>query len=281
MEWPRVKNILIVLLVIVNLFLFVAYANSAMQEARSARAAREELVSVLAARGFALDEALLPQKGAVLYPARAMRDSEREGELARALLGDAEGDRLGTGTMRDQSDAGELRVRAGGYFEITLSSCPQVTDAASMRVFVQEIAAKLGMQIAEGEIPVEQDAASFRASVTQMILGVPLYNCRLSAWVLSDQSAKITGRMMYDKVTILRGREPYAVTGLLLNLVEELESQGVHSGTIEEISAGYRVSVGSGSGNSGTLYALPVWKLRVDGAEYFLGAMNGKPVYLD
>lgn len=281
MEWPRVKNILIVLLVIVNVFLFIAYANSAMRDSRVEKETREHVTSVLEKRGFSMNPELIPQKGTVLYPARAARDTEGELQIAQMLLGETTSDRLGSGTVRYQSEKGEVRFRSGSFFEITLLDCEQVQNTDSMREFVRDIAKKLEMQINSQEIPVEEEAESYRASIVQTIIGVPIYNCRLSIWVLPDHSAKITGRMIPDQITILRGQEPYAISGLLLNLIEELNVQGITSGTIEELSPGYRIGTSAGSGQSGTVYAIPIWKIRVSGTEYYMNAMNGKAVYID
>ena len=115
-----------------------------------------------------------------LYPARAARDTEGELQIAQMLLGETTSDRLGSGTVRYQSEKGEVRFRSGGFFEITLLDCEQVQNTDSMREFVRDIAKKLEMQINSQEIPVEEEAESYRASIVQTIIGVPIYNCRLS-----------------------------------------------------------------------------------------------------
>ena len=281
MEWSRVKSILIVLLFIVNIFLFIAYANSALKDAHIEKETIQYVTNVLAKRGFSIHPKLISQKGTVLYPAYAVRDIEIEEQIAQNLLGAVQTDRLGSGTVRYQNEQGEIRFRSGGFFESTIFFCEKMENLESMRQFVEEIAKKLDMQIDNQNIYIEEDVQGFRASVTQTITGVPIYNSHLNIWVLPNHSVKITGRMMSGTVTILRGQEPYEISGLLLNLVEELYAQGIKSGIIEQLSSGYRIGSSTASDQSGVIYAVPIWEICVNGRNHYINAMNGKVVFVD
>lgn len=281
MEWSRVKNILIVLLSIVNVFLLVAYASSSFKEQRIETQEIENVCSVLEKLDFSIDPQIIPRDAGVLFPARATRDSGQEEQIMNTILGNTKVTRLGSGTITYTSDRGTARVRTGGYFEITLKPEQVIASEDQMRNFAKDLARKLNMDIVGQNMEVERDIAGFRLSVMQKIIGVPIYNCRLSIWSLPDNIIKVSGRYMPNQLTILRGKPPYSVNGLLLNLVEELHAQGVMRGKIDELEAGYCINTAIGGAQSETTYAIPIWRIRINGDDWNINAMNGKSVIVD
>lgn len=281
MEWSRVKNILIVLLTIVNVFLLVAYASSSLREQRIEMRENEDVCSVLKKLNFSIDAQIIPRNTGVLYPARAIRDSTQEQRIMDTILGNTKVTRLGSGTVTYTGNRGNARVRTGGYFEITLKPEQAITNEEQMQKLAKDLARELNMDIVGENMQVERDVSGFRLSVIQKIIGVPIYNCRLSIWSLPDNIVKVSGRYMPNQLTILRGKPPYSVNGLLLNLVEELHAQGIMRGKIEKLEAGYCINTAIGGVQNETAYAIPVWRIRIDGHDWSINAMNGKSIIVD
>ena len=71
MEWSRVKNILIVLLAIVNVFLFVVYIGTTVSDAKETEELLENTVSVMQKNGIEISKKLIPINLPALYPATA------------------------------------------------------------------------------------------------------------------------------------------------------------------------------------------------------------------
>ncbi|MBR5479779.1 MAG: hypothetical protein IKU84_06335 [Clostridia bacterium] len=69
MEWSRVKNILIVLLAIVNVFLFIVYLSTTVEDAKGNEQLVLNTVSILQKNGITVNSGVIPVNNPVLYPA--------------------------------------------------------------------------------------------------------------------------------------------------------------------------------------------------------------------
>lgn len=103
MEWSRVKNILIVLLAIVNLFLFFVYFGTTMEDAKGEEELVSHTVSVLDKNGITISESVIPLTAPLLYPAT--------GEVSAPIAGcTVEG---GIFTLEAEGDLASLAKKAG------------------------------------------------------------------------------------------------------------------------------------------------------------------------
>ena len=128
MEWPRVKNILIVLLALVNAFLFIVYITSNISDARAEQETRLNVVSVLSKCGFSIDESLIPGKRSVLYPLSVERNLKNEDKIAKAFLGSSQKKTQSGGAVLYTSELGEVRFKPDGSFEITLKNISSFSE---------------------------------------------------------------------------------------------------------------------------------------------------------
>ena len=86
MQWSKIKNIVLLILLVVNVLLLAQVGYREMESARYRRQARDEAALLLAQSGIRVDAASLPEDPGLL-PMRCERDSGAEAELAEALLG--------------------------------------------------------------------------------------------------------------------------------------------------------------------------------------------------
>ncbi|MFG6352545.1 MAG: hypothetical protein K1W21_13260, partial [Oscillospiraceae bacterium] len=97
MEWRKLKNIIILILLLVNGFLLVLAASRWGEARQYARDALDGAAQVLEGSGIQVDpDAAVPADG--LAPLTVERDLAWEAQMARALLGkDAQADNRGVG----------------------------------------------------------------------------------------------------------------------------------------------------------------------------------------
>ena len=97
MEWKKLKNLIILILLVVNGFLLVLVDSRREESAQYERMALEQTVKVLRKGGIEVDlEAVTAADG--LVPMSVDRDLDREARLAQALLNEqVEGDNRGGG----------------------------------------------------------------------------------------------------------------------------------------------------------------------------------------
>ena len=86
MQWSKIKNIVILILLVVNALLLAQVGYREMESARYRRQARDEAALLLAQSGIRVDVASLPEDPGLLSM-RCERDSGEEAVLAEALLG--------------------------------------------------------------------------------------------------------------------------------------------------------------------------------------------------
>ena len=80
MEWPKLKNIIILILLLLNGFLLVLVGMRYTESVQYERAALEQTLKVLEGQGIQADGAALAPAGE-LAPLTAERDLERELQL--------------------------------------------------------------------------------------------------------------------------------------------------------------------------------------------------------
>ena len=86
MAWPKIKNIIILMLLVTNLCLLAFVGWREIRDWQLQDKALEQAVSFLAERGIQVDERIVP-RSAELPPIGMERDLEEEQTLAAALLG--------------------------------------------------------------------------------------------------------------------------------------------------------------------------------------------------
>ena len=92
MAWPKIKNIIILILLVTNLGLLTFTASREVRSRQLQDEARSDAIAFLQQKGIELDGDQVPRT-MTLQPMLVTRDVEREGVLAAALL---EGDRKST-----------------------------------------------------------------------------------------------------------------------------------------------------------------------------------------
>ncbi len=123
MEWSRVKNILIVLLVIVNLFLFLVYLGTTVSDAKDNEELISHTVSVLEKNGITIDENIIPKNTPRLFPATGTIKDEVLGvSVASAVFSvEVEGD---FETLAKKAGLSHGEVIEGSYATQTVNGIP-------------------------------------------------------------------------------------------------------------------------------------------------------------
>ena len=86
MEWPRIKTIVLAILLITNIGLLSFVVQRAYQGRQMQREARENAILFLQNSGIEVDPAVIPERMG-LPPQTVKRDREQEARIASALLG--------------------------------------------------------------------------------------------------------------------------------------------------------------------------------------------------
>ena len=252
MEWSKAKNLIILLLAAVNVFLlcnllYLVYRNAAIQ-----RSTVTDLVDYLDQRGVTLDPEVIPKTNPGRTVLVVERDAEQEAGLARTLLEDSSLAANDDGSY--QSDKGSLSIRFGGYVSVQFrepmerGACVELLERSGIDLWQPELTGSGELTLAFGELP--------------------LFNCRLQA----DSDAEIgalTGRVCVGSVLRTDSDPERDIAGLLVGVTDRLTLAGVTE--LTEIGIGWM----AGSISNVGLRLTPAYRLGTNAGDFYINAVDG------
>ena len=254
MEWPKLKNIIILILLLLNGFLLVLVGMRYTESVQYERAALEQTLKVLEGQGIQADGAALAPAGE-LAPLTAERDLERELQLAQALLGqDTQAENRGGGLYLYRGVGGP-GGRAGAADQRSGASRRRPPaghgnpGGADRR--------HPGGRVDPGAVPAELGR---RAPV--LLRGA----VRLPGRTPANRPGHPAGRpgrgdggVMALPTALMRFSEEIAATGDVCSAIQSMEPGW--RGTVQPLSGGVRLS--------------PAWLVTTDTAQYYLDCATG------
>ena len=248
MEAGKLKTIVILILLCLNLAFGGILLAERMDTAAGTAQSRSELTKVMAGLGIRLDPDTIPADGDVtVYSVE--RDPETEQAVVTALLGPAGGEDQGGNIRRYENENGWARFRSGGVFEINTAAgvSPESRLRSSGISFVRE-----------------------EDSYICTVGDAEVFNCRFS---LSQRAGGIyvSGRFLPGAPEAAESTEKKDAATLLLRFHDRVRDAGGVYAEIREIRTGYLLSVTATS-----MELLPVWRITTDGGVWYLDVREEK-----
>lgn len=267
MEWSKIKNIILVMLLTLNLILLgvVGY-----QENRSARYNAQTLelaVELLSDSGITL-EADLPREASlpVLQLESIPVDSQTQREQMTVLLGELDQvDESGGTRIFYRGERGSGELTSDGHFSLTLKAgaVPAEEDRTAQGTALLE---ELGVQVTPaGES--RQDDLELTA-FWQTWNGTPVFTCKSVMACQGDGVVSLSGRRLSGNTTVVNSQSLIAIPTVLVRFLNGMSQNGYVCSKITGISLGYSTAV---SANRLT----PVWALDTDAGRYYVNAITG------
>lgn len=269
MEWPRLKNIIILILLVVNGFLMVLVGVRMEESARYEREALEQTVQVLENSGIRVDTgAVDPAAG--LAPMAVDRDLGREARLAQALLGEAvQGENRGGGLYLYRGALGEVSFRSGGGLSAEFEK-----DGRWQAVHPEDHAAallkKLGVEAVRTGVSTQggETVARFRQNWN----GTAVFSCEVEFVYRDGCLTALRGTLLTAEAGTAEAGAVLTLPTALMRFSEEVGATGDVCSAIRSMEAGYWAFAQSLSGGS---RLTPVWLVSTDTADYYLDCVTG------
>lgn len=269
MEWGRVKNIIILVLLMVNGFLLVLVGARRGEVLRYEQAAMNQAVQVLEENGIRMSvDGVTPAEQ--LAAQTVERSISAEEALACALLNETVvAQNQGGGLYFYEGKRGTVSFRAGGEMAAVLDADPRwhgnnPTAHATQLLSDMQLRAEL----------VETDMTDGSGTVTfrQLWGDVPLFPCRVTFIYKNGELVTIGG-------TLLPGEGGAAESGALLDIptallrfLDEILASGDVCSEVVSMEPGYRMT----QSFSSSLRLNPVWLISSNTAEYYMDAATGE-----
>lgn len=268
MEWSKIKNIVLLMLVAVNLILLGLVLQRKQQVRRYEEELRSSTVAVLADKGISVAEELIPWEEH--YTTQAVkRGLQAEEALAQKMLGMCE--LVDTSPYTYVGTVGSVRFRSNGDYLLQYDgdapfepAAPGQESAHAAQVFSQ-----LGLE-AEVTGVHSDDTGNTIVTTRQIWNGRPLFDCTSELEYRNGALRQITGKRMFGTPDST-GAETRSAAALLVDFMGELVSKGEVCNEIISVETGYTMAT--------TLHEAavlkPVWYLTTDTGVFELDAMGG------
>ena len=270
MEGGKIKNIVIVILLILNGFLLFLVGGRRMETSHSHESARGSAVQIIRNAGIQLEDAVVPEN-TELPALQAQRDPEQEKALAAAVLGsEVSVEALGGEVYRCHNENGWIQFHSTGEFvaELEGAAFALVGEAAQ---HAAGLLSALGFDSRVLADTVKDGTGSI--TLGQLLNGVPVLGCQAVAHYRDGQFVSITqGRRLPGEAQAAAPKETMSVSTALMRLYNGLKELGDVYTRIEEITPAYTMSADL----SGIVRLDPVWYVKTDTGIYQMDICTGQ-----
>lgn len=272
MDSVKVKNFIILVLVIVNLALLVVVVRDSMRGSEQRRDAIEGAAGILSGYGIGVSEdADLSEREASVYS--LSRSEGMEQQAAESILGSVEKTDRGGGIMYYTGALGEATFRSTGGVELQFYgiSAPQTDDPKAMALEYTHI---LGATEAkdDGAVSVTAGASSTTVEVCCAWLDARIINCRLTFTFKEGKLLYISGSRPLGETVSEQEARIIDVPTVLMRFIELTQEKGMVCSMLEELELCYVYTASASGGGS----LSPVWRLVTDTGELYVNALSGK-----
>lgn len=274
MEWKKLKNIILLVLLGLNLALGILIGGPALTDAYREKQAEEEAVQFLENKGISMSEVTIP-KTDVLTPCIAVRDLEQESRLAVALLG-ADVVQTGRGgeVYRYTSPRGSIQFHSDGTFWARLTP-GEFPVGTSPETAVLEMLKLLEF---EGEVIDYPGEIAFTVFVHQMWEGARLFNQQvLVRWEDTGVAEIISASRLFGKPEQDPARRSITGATALIGFYHELNRLGDVCSRVDSIDCGYVCAVTLAR----QMELTPVWRITTDTETYQMDLVTGALTRID
>ena len=270
MEWSKLKNIIILILLAANLFLLAMAGLQERDSVQYQEQAVEDALVVLQRNGITVAPEVIPGQ-MMLRSMTVQRDRELEANLAQALLGDCTRSDLGGGRYSYANPVGSAEFRSNGNFSIVFPKGLALTEGVGNEVdHALAIAAKIGLTGTVAEQTRSADGGIY-VTLYQTWQGIPVYSCRITLQYQGGTLCSISGqRLMGEPQPTGLEENLLSIPTVLIRSLNRINDLGDICSEITQLTPGYQMS----NPAEGTRME-PVWNIVTDAGVYQLNAITG------
>lgn len=270
MDTSKIKNIIILILLAVNVFLFAALIGDRAQTRAVKTAAWEAAVEAVERAGISVSEDISADLATPsVYTLRRDMDSERE--WLERVLGSVTAADLGGNIWFYSSGSGQASVRGAGECDILFSTDAFGTGRSAAKS-AAKVMKKLGLEPDEANANVNSGRDGASVKLGCLWQGCPVYNAGLSFTFSEDYLVMISGTRIFDRQVQVSGEGVLDELSVMLRFVEAVSEQGFVCSSLSALDPGYIFSVAVSG--EGTL--TPVWRFTTDTGEIYINAVTGR-----
>lgn len=262
MDRCRLKNVIILILLLVNVFLLACLYQRRSAEQEAFHRTAEQLVALFREDGMALDTGAISRAappGGVTLP----RDTALEQQAAAFLLGkDLTSSDQGGGIYHYAGAAGEALFRSSGGFEAS-----GALASGDVEAFCRDFCRTFSYDLPDIQLD-ESGSGAFSAAAVYGRLSV--FNCSVTFTVQDHVLTAVSGTLLPKTGTALSGEQPLSAAGALAAFQQMRRESAVVASTVTNTQLCYELQ------NTGADMSLaPVWRIITDTEDYYVNCYTG------
>ena len=264
MERYRLKNIIILILVLVNVFLLASLAFRKTAEHSAQRQATEQLVALFAADEIALSSEIISHQSPP-SPCTLTRNTELDREVALFLLGSGVSySDQGGGIYTYTSPSGSALFRANGSFDAagTLTA-EHVTDFC--RNFCQEFS------YSTPSFQLDENGSGTAVAYFQYN-DLPVFNCAVTFTIDHGKLLTVSGTLLPTSGSaVSSSQSPLSSSAALTAFLQMRRETAAAVSSVTDIYLCYELQ----STASASMTLSPSWCIVTDTAKYYVNSITG------
>lgn len=264
MDRYRLKNIIILILLLVNVFLLGSLAQRRSVEAATYRNTVEQMASLFLADGITLRTDTIP-KEEVPVPRTLTRSTELDRTVAAYLLGDHldQADQ-GGGVFTYSGDRGAALFRSNGSFDSVGS-----LSTHEAQPFCRDFCKTFGYS--EPDFRLDEQGSGI-ATAVRLWEDAPVYNCTVTFAIQENTVTSVTGTLLPElSAPLAFEEEPLSALAALTAFQQVRKETGAVVTDISAVSLCYELQ----STTAVPLSLTPAWCIETNTANYYVNAITG------
>ena len=271
MDSVKVKNFIIIVLLIVNAVLLSVFVSDSVREKSRSSGTVDGVVELLAENGITVAPGVdLSERR--LDTLSASRDIQAEGRNVSAVLGEGDIVDQGGNILVYFGDRGEASLRGTGGVDMIIRSGEYDSNGDPLRS-AREFAALLGLETMSEPLRMDIDPDTLEGTLELCCSyeGVRVANCTLSFTFASGELMGMSGTRVLDTVGAGSGSSAIDVPTALMRFLTVLLERGQVCSSLDEMELCYTMNASvSGEGE-----LVPVWRIATDTGEFYINAVTG------
>ena len=269
MEWSKLKNMILLLLLCVNIFLLALVGTQQSRSARYTEETQRAAIATLERSGITVAMERLP-KDVQLTPLSVERSRENDRSIAEHLLGVVEETVENEIRWRYTSPNGTAEFAMNGDFTVEFVEGALVRSGGQSYAKASESC--LEQLDLEGILAESREAGEYaHLTYVQSWDDIPVFSCNVAFTWEGDTLRRIEGRRLVGTATPVQADSPLSTTTVLIRFLAGLNAGGYVCSRIDEMTAGYRLS-----GTARSVQLNPVWQIVTDTGVYYVDGIHGE-----
>ena len=272
MEWSKVKNIIILLLLLVNGFLLVLVVARHSGTDQYQRSALTQAVEVLEHNGIQVEQSALADAQG-LSSQSVERSLDVEEALAAVLLGDTlTREDQGGGLYAYRSELGQVSIRSGGAISARLAE-DERWRTGDPQGHAASLLAGMGIQAQAVQANLDEEGTG-SVRFRQLWQDVPVFSSHVTFTYRQGALASLSGVLLIqDPGQVTAGAEAsMTLPTALLRFLDGILANGDLCSSVQAMTPGWLMS----QSFSGLVSLSPAWQVSTDMAQYYLNAVTGE-----